>query len=127
MSPILGTNSAVKKTRPMTKLAQPIAIDSPILSSSDSPEWTSSDDEDDNMETGSSSNYSPGGNILSRLPSTADVKPENWRKTATIIKPVRGDSVGSDINANLLPTAETLAGKPPVVDGQKESGMDMTE
>jgi len=115
MSPLLGTNANKPKKAPAARL-QPVPIDSPVLSAPDSPEWTSSDeDEPDNSMDTTPSNSSPGGNILARLPSQ-DMKPENWRKTATLIKPVRGNSIGNDMLAQNMP--EALVGKPSVVEHQ---------
>jgi len=118
MSPLLGTNANKPKKAPAARL-QPVPIDSPILSGGDSPEWTSSDeDEPDNSMDTTPSNSSPGGNILARLPSQ-DMKPENWRKTATLIKPVRGNSIGSDMSAQNIP--EALIAKPNVVEHQNNT------
>jgi len=116
MSPMLGTNA----NKPRKTKLQPIAIDSPILGEPDSPQWTSSeDDEPENEPVGE--NSTP---ILARLPSEdMKIKPENWRKTATTIKPVRGNSVGSDMSAGS--SGEALAGKPSVVEQTKD--MDVSE
>ncbi|PRP89375.1 hypothetical protein PROFUN_01238 [Planoprotostelium fungivorum] len=67
----------------------------------ESPEWSRED-----LSTPMNAN-SPSGNILARLPAN-DLKSakENWRKTATTIKPIRSDSIDLP-----KPTEAVLAGK----------------
>jgi len=129
MSPLISSSSRrVKTATALGKSLSTSAVDdiqptNDIMSTNDqtsttavapaSPEWTSSDDEEEPMNDITSTPTiasSPSGNILARLPSQ-DLKTakENWRKTATTIKPVRGDSMGSDLLPR--PSEEVLAGK----------------